>query len=106
MRGLGVTSATRAAAMPELPSISEFVPGYELSTWYGMGAPRGTPAAMHRYAQHGDERRPCRSRVKQRFTDLGEYSDADDALVEFGAFMAAEIEKLAKVVKFADLKAD
>ena len=46
LRGLGVTSAMRSDAMPDLPSVGEFVPGYEISTWYGMGAPRGTPAEI------------------------------------------------------------
>jgi tripartite-type tricarboxylate transporter receptor subunit TctC len=44
LRGLAVTSVARSDAAPELPSVSEFFPGYELSTWYGVGAPRDTPA--------------------------------------------------------------
>ena len=105
LRGLGVTSATRAAAMPELPSISESVPGYELSTWYGMGAPRGTPAAIIDTLNTAMNAGLADPGLKQRFTDLGD-TPMPMTPVEFGAFMAAEIEKLAKVVKFADLKAD
>src|SRR5262249_20437356 len=46
LRGLAVTTAARSQALPELPTIAEFVPGYEASAWFGMGAPRNTPAAI------------------------------------------------------------
>lgn len=105
LRGLGVTSATRAAAMPELPSIGEFVPGYELSTWYGMGAPRGTPTEIIDKLNRETNAGFADPRLKQRFTDLGDIP-MPMTPAEFGAFMAAEIEKLTKVVKFADIGAD
>jgi len=105
LRGLGVTSGARAAAMPALPSIGEFVPGYELSTWYGMGAPKGTPTDIIDTLNRGINAGLADPRLKQRFTDLGDVP-MPMTPAEFGSFMAAEIEKLTKVVKFADIKAD
>ena len=105
LRGLGVTSATRAAATPELPSIGEFVPSYELSTWYGMGAPKGTPTEVIDTLNRETNAGLADPGLKQRFTDLGDVP-MPMTPAEFGAFMAAEIEKLTKVVKFADIKAD
>src|SRR5207248_1830865 len=54
LRGLAVTSAMRSEAMPELPTVGEFVPGYEISAWYGMGAPKNAQRG-HRQAQSGDQ---------------------------------------------------
>ncbi len=105
LRGLGVTSGARAAAMPALPSIGEFVPGYELSTWYGMGAPKGTSTDIIDTLNRGINAGLADPRLKQRFTDLGDVP-MPMTPAEFGSFMAAEIEKLTKVVKFADIKAD
>ena len=105
LRGLGVTSATRAAAMPELPSIGEFVPSYELSTWYGIGAPRRTPSEIVDTINRETNTGLADPRLKQRFTDLGDVP-MPMTPAEFGSFMAAEIEKLTKVVKFAHIKAD
>jgi tripartite-type tricarboxylate transporter receptor subunit TctC len=105
LRGLGVTSGARAAAMPALPSIGEFVPGYELRTWYGMGAPKGTPTDIIDTLNRGINAGLADPTLKQRFTDLGDVP-MPMTPAEFGFFMAAEIEKLTKVVKFADIKAD
>ena len=85
LRGLGVTSATRAAAMPELPSIGEFVPGYELSTWYGMGAPSGTPTEVIDTLNRETNAGLADPRLKQRFTDLGDIP-MPMTPAEFGAF--------------------
>ena len=70
--GLGVTSSTRAAAMPELSSTGEFVPGYEISTWYGMGAPKGTPGEIIDKLNRETNAGLANPRLKQRFTDLGD----------------------------------
>jgi tripartite-type tricarboxylate transporter receptor subunit TctC len=91
--------------MPELPSIGEFVPDYELSTWYGIGAPRGTPAEIIDTLNRETNAGLVDPRLKQRFIDLGDVP-MPMMPAEFGAFMAGEIEKLTKVVKFADIKAD
>ena len=62
LRALAVTTAERSQALPDVPTVAEFVPGYEASSWYGIGAPRNTPADDHRAAQQGDQRRPRRSK--------------------------------------------
>ena len=71
LRPLAVTSAARSAALPELPTVGEFVPGYEVSAWYGVGAPKGTPAEivdqLNRRSMPGSPTRRC----KARLADLG-----------------------------------
>ncbi len=62
LRALAVTTATRSAVLPDVPTVGEFVPGYEVSCWYGIGAPRGYACRDHRQAQQGDQRGPRRSR--------------------------------------------
>jgi tripartite-type tricarboxylate transporter receptor subunit TctC len=61
LRPLAVTTATRSEALPDVPSVGEFVPGYEASGWFGIGAPKNTP---RREAQQGDQRWPCRSQAQ------------------------------------------
>ena len=55
LRALAVTTATRSEALPDVPTIGEFVPGYEASAWYGIGAPKDTPAEIIEQAQQGDQ---------------------------------------------------
>jgi tripartite-type tricarboxylate transporter receptor subunit TctC len=61
LRALAVTIERRLDALPDIPTVGEFVPGYEASNWYGIGAPRNTPAEIDRQAQQGDQCRPRRS---------------------------------------------
>jgi len=105
LRGLGVTSAVRSGTMPELPSIGESVPGYELSTWYGMGAPRGTPGHIIDKLNEAMNAGLADAKVKARFADLGDIP-MPMTPIEFGKFTASEIEKLTKVVQFAGIKID
>jgi tripartite-type tricarboxylate transporter receptor subunit TctC len=105
LRGLAVTSAMRADAAPDLPSVGEFIPGYEISTWYGVGAPKGTPAEIidklnkEINAVLGDPK------LKARFADLGDIP-MPMTPGEFGKFVADETDKLGKVVKFAGIKVE
>jgi tripartite-type tricarboxylate transporter receptor subunit TctC len=103
LRPLAVTSVDRAAVLADVPTVAQFVPGYEAIVWDGIGAPAHTPTAIvdklnkEINAVLGD---PA---MKQRFADLG----AEPMLMtpaEFGKFEAAEAEKWAKVVKFAGIK--
>ena len=72
LRALAVTTATRSDALPDIPTVAEFVPGYEASAWFGIGAPRNTPAEIDRQAQQGDQRRASPiPRSKARLADLG-----------------------------------
>jgi tripartite-type tricarboxylate transporter receptor subunit TctC len=103
LRALGVTSATRAAALPDVPTLGEFVPGYEASGWFGLGAPKGTPGeivdALNKQmnAILGDEK------VKARLADLGGTPLAGSP-ADFAKLIGVESEKWAKVVKFSGAK--
>ena len=105
LRGIAVTTATRTDALPDVPAISEFVPGYEAAGWYGITAPAGTPAdivaklAAAIVAAGGD------ATFKSRLVALGvELTPMTTA--QFSNFVTDEIAKWAKVVKFASIKAD
>jgi tripartite-type tricarboxylate transporter receptor subunit TctC len=102
LRGLGVTSATRSDAMPELPSLSEFVDGYENSTWYGMVAPRETPADVIGKLNGEINAGLADPALKARFADLGDVP-MPMTPAAFGKLIADDTAKLAKVVKFAGI---
>jgi tripartite-type tricarboxylate transporter receptor subunit TctC len=103
LRLLGVTTATRSPVLPELPTVGEFVPGYEASQWYGVGAPRGTPAEIVAMLNKEINAGLADPKIKGRFSDLG-----GTVLVvspaEFGKLLADETEKWGKVVKFTGAK--
>ena len=103
LRGLAVTSAIRSDAMPELPSIGEFIQGYELTTWYGMGAPRGTPAEIIDKLNKAINAGLADSKLKARFAELGDVP-MPMTPSEFGKLVVTDTEKLTKVVKFAGIK--
>ena len=66
LRALAVTTTTRSQIFPNVPCVSDFVPGYEASVWYGVGAPKDTPASNHRAAQQRDQRRAGRPKDPSR----------------------------------------
>jgi tripartite-type tricarboxylate transporter receptor subunit TctC len=105
LRGLAVTSAMRSEAMPDLPTVGEFVPGYEISLWYGVGAPKGTPAEVIDTLNREINEILADPKAKARLADLG-----GTALVgspaDFGKFIADETEKWGKVVRAANIKAE
>jgi tripartite-type tricarboxylate transporter receptor subunit TctC len=100
-----VTTATRSEALADLPTMNEFVPDYEASNWYGIGAPRKTAAEIVDKLNKETNVVLADQRMRARIADLGETvlggSPADAAKQ-----IAAETDKWAKVVKFANVKVD
>jgi tripartite-type tricarboxylate transporter receptor subunit TctC len=105
LRPLAVTTATRSEALPELPTVGDFVPGYEASTWYGVGAPKNTPAEIIERLNKEINAGLADPKLKARLSDLGGMMLTGSA-AEFGAFIVEETEKWAKVVKFSGAKAE
>jgi tripartite-type tricarboxylate transporter receptor subunit TctC len=103
LRALGVTSATRADVLPDVPSLGEFVPGYDVSGWYGIGAPKDTPAEIVDKLNTEINAGLADPKLKARLADLG-YAPFPTSPAAFGNFIAAETEKWAKVVRFAGIK--
>ena len=103
IRALGVTSAQRSTALPNIPAIGEFVPGYEASAWYGLGVPRNTPASIVERLNKEVNAALTDTKVKGRLAEFGALPLVESA-PEFGALLAEETEKWGKVVKFASIK--
>jgi tripartite-type tricarboxylate transporter receptor subunit TctC len=104
LRALAVTTAKRAAVLPDIPSVGDFVPGYEASAFYGIGAPKSTPAGIVARLNKEINAGLADATLSARLADLGSsafFGSPDD----FGKLMAGETEKWGKVVKFAKIKA-
>jgi tripartite-type tricarboxylate transporter receptor subunit TctC len=103
LRALAVTTATRSDALPDTPTVSESLPGYEASNWFGVGAPKGTPAAILEKLNKEINAGLADPKIKARLADLGGtplvVSPAD-----FGSLVAEETEKWAKVIRAANIK--
>jgi tripartite-type tricarboxylate transporter receptor subunit TctC len=105
LRPLGVTTAARIETLPDVPAISEFVPGYEATGWQGIGAPRNTPVEIIDRLNQAINAGLADPKLKSRIADLGGTADAGSPAA-FGKFIADETEKWGKVVKFSGAKAD
>jgi tripartite-type tricarboxylate transporter receptor subunit TctC len=105
LRALAVTTATRSEALPDLPTIGEFVPGYEASTWNGVVAPKGTPAEAIDKLNAAISASLADAAIKARFADLGA-TPLPMSSAEFGKLIADETEKWAKVITFAGIQAN
>ena len=103
LRALAVTSATRQAVLPDVPTVSEFVPGYEGNAWFGIGAPKNTPKDIVDKLNREINAGLADPKFKARLIDLGGIPMSVTP-AEFGKFIADETEKWGKVVKFAGLK--
>jgi tripartite-type tricarboxylate transporter receptor subunit TctC len=103
LRALAVTTAMRAPALPDVPAIADFVPGYEASQWYGLSAPRGTPADIVGKLNGEANMVLADPKFQARFADLGG-AVLMGSPADYGALVAAETEKWAKVVKFSGAK--
>jgi tripartite-type tricarboxylate transporter receptor subunit TctC len=105
LRPLAVTTAARSHVLPELPTVADFVPGYEASAWYGVGVPKGTPDAMIDKLNKEITAILDDPKAKARFAELGA-SLIGGSAAEFGQLVVGETEKWAKVVKFSGAKPD
>ena len=105
LRALAVTTATRSQVLPDVPTVAELVPGYEASSWYGIGAPMGTPAEIVDKLNREINAGLADPKIKARLADMGGISLAGPP-AEFGKLIADETEKWAKVVKFSGAKPD
>jgi tripartite-type tricarboxylate transporter receptor subunit TctC len=105
LRALAVTTATRSETLPSIPTMREFVPGYESPTWYGVGVPKNTPAEIVDKLNKEVNAALADPKMKARLADLGGEA-LPGSSVAFGKFIAEETEKWAKVVKFSGSKAD
>ena len=103
LRVLAVTTATRSQALPNVPTVGEFVPGYEASFVYGLGAPKNTPAEIVDKLNQETNTGLADPKIMTRFGDLGATVFPGSA-ADFGNLVAEETEKWAKVIKFAGIK--
>jgi tripartite-type tricarboxylate transporter receptor subunit TctC len=105
LRALGVTVAKRWPALPDIPAIAETLPGYEASIWYGISAPKGTPADIVAILNKSVTAGLADPKVKAKLAELGGIP-MPMSPAEFGKLVADETEKWAKVVKFANISVD
>jgi tripartite-type tricarboxylate transporter receptor subunit TctC len=105
LRALAVTSEKRSDVLPDLPTVADFVPGYESSAWYGLGAPKGTPADIIERLNRGTNAILADPKAKARFVELGA-SLLPGSVADFGKLLSDETEKWGKVVKFSGAKAE
>jgi len=105
LRALAVTSAKRSAALPDIPTIGEFVPGYAATGWFGLGAPKGTPQPIVDMLSKAIGEALADPAMKARFADLGA-EPMPMTPAEFGNLIADDTQKWAKVIRSADIKLD
>jgi tripartite-type tricarboxylate transporter receptor subunit TctC len=103
LRPLAVTTAARSEVVPDLPTVADFVPGYEASAWYGIGAPKGTPSEIVDRLNKAINAMLADPTAKARFTELGA-SLLPGSAADFAKLIADETEKWGKVIKFAGIK--
>jgi tripartite-type tricarboxylate transporter receptor subunit TctC len=103
LRALAVTTATRADALPGIPTVGEFVPGFEGSAWYGVGTPRNTPVEIVDKLNMEINAALANPKIKVRLGDLGG-AVLPGPPAAFGKLVAAEIEKWGKVIRAAKIR--
>jgi len=103
LRALAATTATRSPVLPDIPTVSEFVPGYEFSFWTGIGAPRNTPIEIVDKLNQEINAALADPNMQTRLAELGSTA-LPGSPGDFGKLIAEETEKWGKVVKFADIK--
>ena len=96
---------TRSEVLPDLPTVGDFLPGFEASTWFGVGVPKNTPAEIIDKLSKEINAGLADAKQRARVADLGGIVVAGSA-ADFGKLIADETEKWGKVIKFAGIKAD
>jgi tripartite-type tricarboxylate transporter receptor subunit TctC len=102
VRALAVTTAARSDALPDVPKLDEFLPGYESSAWFGLGAPKATPADIIEKLNTEINAALADPKMKARLAELGG-TPMIGSPADFGRLIGAEIEKWGRVVKFAGM---
>jgi tripartite-type tricarboxylate transporter receptor subunit TctC len=105
LRALAVTTATRSDELPDIPTVGEFVLGYEASAWLGVGAPKNTPSQIIDKLNEAINAGLADPKLKARLTDLGSVP-LPGPPATFGKLIADETEKWGKVITFAGIKAE
>jgi tripartite-type tricarboxylate transporter receptor subunit TctC len=105
LRALAVTTATRSEALLDIPTVGEFVPGYEASVWFGFGAPNGTPAEIIDKLNQETNAALADPKIKARMAESGGHA-LTGSPADFGKLIADETEKWAKLIRAANIKAD
>ena len=105
LRALAVTSATRSDALPDIPALAEFVPGYEASQWYGIGAPKETPADVVETLNKAVNAVAADPAIRARLAGLG-IDPTPMTSSAFGTFIADETEKWGKVIRAANIQVE
>ena len=103
LRALGVTIERRLDALPDIPTVGEFVPGYEAHNWYGVGAPKATPAEIVQKLNKEINAAVADPKIKARLADLGATA-LTGSPADFGKLIATETEKWGKVIRAANIK--
>lgn len=105
LRALAVTSETRSHALPELPTIGEFVPGYEVSTWNGLVAPKNTPPQITEKLYQEIDAVLADPEITARFADVGSVPKSMTP-ADFGKFIVEDTEKWRKIIQAANIRMD
>ena len=102
---MAVTTAVRSKALPDIPTVGDFVPGYEASGWYGIGAPKNTPAEIVDRLNTEINAALADPKMKARFAELGG-TVLPGSPADFGKLLVDEKEKWGKVIRTANIKAE
>jgi len=105
LRGLALTGTTRSNALPNLPPLGEFLPGYEATAWFGVGAPKATPPAIVEKLNKEINAALADPKLKARLAELGAevFTGTPE---DYGRYLKGEIERWAKVIEFSGAKAE
>ena len=103
LRALAVTTATRSEVLPDIPTVADFVPGYEMSAWFGVGAPRNTPVEVLNRLNREINAGLADPKIKARLAELGGTALTGSPM-DFGKLIAAETDKWGKVIWAANIK--